>query len=52
MCIRDRLYRKQLNRFVLGLFDSGLGGLTVLKRLHERLPQHDIVFFADQLHVP
>jgi glutamate racemase len=37
---------------VLGLFDSGLGGLTVLKRLHEKLPQHDIVFFADQRNVP
>jgi len=37
---------------VLGLFDSGLGGLTVLQRLHERLPKHDILFFADQLHVP
>jgi glutamate racemase len=37
---------------VLGLFDSGLGGLTVLQRLHERLPRQDIVFFADQLHVP
>ena len=37
---------------MLGIFDSGLGGLTVLKRLHERLPEHDILFFADQLHVP
>jgi len=37
---------------VLGLFDSGLGGLTVLQRLRERLPQQDIIFFADQLHVP
>ncbi len=37
---------------MLGLFDSGLGGLTVLQRLRERLPQQDIVFFADQLHVP
>lgn len=37
---------------MLGLFDSGLGGLTVLRRLHEQLPRHDIVFFADQAHVP
>ncbi len=37
---------------MLGLFDSGLGGLTVLQRLSQRLPQQDIVFFADQLHVP
>ena len=37
---------------VVGLFDSGLGGLTVVRRLRERLPNADIVFFADQAHVP
>ena len=37
---------------MLGLFDSGLGGLTVLRRVRELLPQHDIVFFADQANVP
>jgi glutamate racemase len=36
----------------LGVFDSGLGGLTVVRRLRERLPQADILFFADQLHLP
>jgi glutamate racemase len=37
---------------VIGLFDSGLGGLTVLARLRERLPSADAIFFADQAHVP
>jgi glutamate racemase len=37
---------------VIGLFDSGLGGLTVLARVRERLPSADIIFFADQAHVP
>lgn len=37
---------------MLGLFDSGLGGLTVLRRLRSLLPQHDFLFFADQAHVP
>lgn len=37
---------------MIGLFDSGLGGLTVLTRLRERLPSADIIFFADQAHVP
>jgi glutamate racemase len=36
----------------LGLFDSGLGGLTVLARVRERLPHADVVFFADQANVP
>ncbi len=37
---------------VLGLFDSGLGGLSVLRRVHEALPHHDVIYFADQAHVP
>jgi glutamate racemase len=37
---------------VIGLFDSGLGGLTVLARVRERMPAIDVVFFADQAHVP
>lgn len=37
---------------MLGVFDSGLGGLTVLRRLRELLPMHDLLFFADQANVP
>jgi glutamate racemase len=37
---------------VIGLFDSGLGGLTVVRRVRERLPQADLLFLADQAHVP
>jgi len=37
---------------VIGLFDSGLGGLTVLARVRERLPVVDAIFFADQANVP
>src|SRR5271157_4170747 len=37
---------------MIGLFDSGLGGLTVLARLRERLPYADVLFFADQANVP
>jgi glutamate racemase len=37
---------------VIGLFDSGLGGLTVVRRVRDRLPQADMLFFADQAHVP
>ncbi|HZY97365.1 MAG TPA: glutamate racemase [Candidatus Cybelea sp.] len=37
---------------MIGVFDSGLGGLTVLARLRERLPSVDVVFFADQANVP
>lgn len=37
---------------MIGVFDSGLGGLTVLRRLRELLPQHDLLYFADQANVP
>ncbi|MBV9233950.1 MAG: glutamate racemase [Candidatus Eremiobacteraeota bacterium] len=37
---------------MIGCFDSGLGGLTVLARLRQRLPAVDALFFADQAHVP
>jgi len=37
---------------VLGLFDSGLGGLTVVKRVRALLPDHALLFLADQAHVP
>lgn len=37
---------------MIGLFDSGLGGLTVLARVRERMPSADLIFFADQAHVP
>jgi glutamate racemase len=37
---------------VIGIFDSGLGGLTVVRRVRERLPAVDLLFFADQAHVP
>ncbi len=37
---------------MLGLFDSGLGGLTVVRRVRQLLPQHDVLFLADQAHVP
>jgi len=37
---------------VLGIFDSGLGGLTVLRHVRAALPTEDIVYLADQANVP
>src|SRR3990167_8289102 len=36
----------------IGAFDSGVGGLSVLKELHKLLPKEDFIFIADQAHVP
>lgn len=36
----------------IGIFDSGLGGLTVAREVISRLPQEDIVYFGDTGRVP
>ena len=36
----------------LGVFDSGLGGLTVVRALREVLPNEDIVYLGDTARVP
>lgn len=37
---------------MIGVFDSGLGGLSVLAALVEALPQADFAYYADTAHVP
>ena len=36
----------------LGIFDSGLGGLQIAKAIREKMPDIDIVYFGDTLHLP
>ncbi len=36
----------------VGIFDSGLGGLTVLNAAQQRLPDVDFLYFADSEHAP
>ncbi|UWQ06996.1 glutamate racemase [Aliiroseovarius crassostreae] len=36
----------------VGVFDSGLGGLTVLDAVTKRLPDVDFVYFGDNAHAP
>jgi len=36
----------------IGVFDSGIGGLTVVKRLSSVLPRESIVYFGDTARVP
>ena len=37
---------------MIGIFDSGSGGLTVLQAIRERFPSCDVVYFGDIAHVP
>lgn len=36
----------------IGIFDSGIGGLTVLKEVMEQLPNEDIIYFGDTARIP
>ena len=36
----------------IGIFDSGLGGLTVAKEIFRQLPYEDVIYFGDTARVP
>jgi glutamate racemase len=36
----------------IGIFDSGVGGLTVVRSLAERLPQEELIYLGDTARVP
>ncbi len=44
------LYLNRTRR--IGVFDSGLGGVSVLKTIHEVLPYENLVYYGDSLHAP
>lgn len=37
---------------MIGIFDSGIGGLTVVKSLMEQLPGYDMIYFGDTARTP
>ena len=36
----------------IGIFDSGIGGLTVAQAIHQHFPNENIVYFGDTAHLP
>lgn len=36
----------------IGIFDSGVGGISVLKHIHALLPAEHLLYYADSLHAP
>ncbi len=36
----------------IGIFDSGVGGLTVAKEIKRLLPLEDLIYFGDTKHLP
>ena len=41
-----------LNERPIGVFDSGIGGLTVVKSIMQQLPHEDIIYFGDIARLP
>lgn len=37
---------------MIAVFDSGVGGLSVLREIRAHLPRADLLYFADQFHIP
>lgn len=40
------------NNKAIGVFDSGMGGLSVLKAIHENLPHENLIYLADSKYIP
>jgi glutamate racemase len=36
----------------VGIFDSGVGGISVLRAIREQMPQERVIYFGDQGHIP
>lgn len=41
-----------MNRFPIGVFDSGVGGLSVLRHLRAELPNENLIYVADSAYAP
>jgi glutamate racemase len=46
------LYAKRIHSQPVGVFDSGVGGISVLKHIRELLPHENLLYFADSKHAP
>jgi glutamate racemase len=36
----------------IGIFDSGVGGISVLRAIREQMPEEAVIYFGDQGHIP
>jgi len=47
-----RLLQTQNSGAPIGIFDSGVGGLTVAKKIFQLLPKEDVIYFGDTARYP
>jgi glutamate racemase len=45
-------FHQEPQRAPIGVFDSGVGGLTVLRQLYRQLPNESIIYFGDTARLP
>jgi glutamate racemase len=50
--LEDKGNSRLPNNLPIGIFDSGVGGLTVYRALHDRLPNERFVYLGDTARVP
>ncbi|MDA3780267.1 MAG: glutamate racemase [Bacteroidales bacterium] len=43
---------QRMNKQAIGIFDSGLGGLTVASAIKQILPEEKLIYFGDTAHLP
>jgi glutamate racemase len=48
----DKLMAKLHSKQPIGIFDSGIGGLTVANAIKELLPNEQLIYFGDTAHLP
>jgi glutamate racemase len=39
-------------RSPIGIFDSGVGGISVLRAIREQMPEESVIYFGDRGHIP
>ena len=50
--MNENLDKSSIQNLPIGIFDSGVGGLTVYRALHERLPNERFIYLGDTARVP
>ena len=50
--VDGRIQMSEAGKRPIGIFDSGIGGLTVVKELLRQLPGENAIYFGDTARVP
>ncbi len=50
--LKKSIDQRRSSSLPIGVFDSGLGGLTVVRELRRRLPSEEILYLGDLAHLP